>query len=211
MDRCGVVGKRGRVADAVRLVHQRGAFMQEAVPPDSGKMAALLGIAAAEVEALCQDCAGDGILQPANYNDPGQIVIAGEAGRVQAAVAAAQARRLGKTVLLNVSAPFHCQMLQPAAERLQGAMAGVAFGDFAFPVIANVTAMPYPHAHAVEEMLVRQVCAPVRWEASMRYAVAEGCEVLVEVGPGQVLGGMMRRIARHVQNMTFQEALQSAK
>lgn len=199
-----------RFADAVRLVHQRGAFMQQAVPPHAGSMAALLGMAAADVEALCQEFAGDGILQPANYNDPGQIVIAGESERVRAAVAAAQARRLGKTVLLNVSAPFHCRMLQPAAERLQHAMAGVSFGDFAFPVIANVTATPYPHSHVVQDLLVTQVCAPVRWEASMRYAVTQGCEMLVEVGPGKVLSGMMRRIARHVQSLTFTEALQPA-
>jgi [acyl-carrier-protein] S-malonyltransferase len=197
-------------ADAVRLVHQRGAFMQEAVPPETGSMAAMLGMQATDVEALCQEFAGDGILQPANYNDPGQIVIAGETARVQAAVAAAQARRLGKTLLLNVSAPFHCRMLQPAAARLQQAMTGVSFGEFAFPVIANVTAMPYPHAQAVPDLLVTQVCAPVRWEASMRYAVTQGCDVLVEVGPGKVLGGMMRRIARHVQSMTFNDVLRSA-
>jgi [acyl-carrier-protein] S-malonyltransferase len=197
-----------RFADAVRLVRQRGAFMQEAVPPQAGSMAAMLGMQHTEVEALCQEFAEDGILQPANYNDPGQIVIAGETARVQAAAAAAQTRRLGKTVLLKVSAPFHCRMLQPAAERLQQALEGVSFGDFAFPVIANVTATPYPSSQAVQDLLVTQVCAPVRWEASMRYAVRQGCKVLVEAGPGKVLAGMMRRIARDVRSMTFKEALQ---
>jgi [acyl-carrier-protein] S-malonyltransferase len=198
-------------ADAVRLVHQRGKFMQEAVPPDSGSMAAMLGIAPIDVEALCQEFAGDGVLQPANYNDPGQIVIAGETARVHAAVQAAQARRLGKTVLLNVSAPFHCRLLQPAAERLHKALAGVSLGDFALPVIANVTARPYPSSMAVKDLLVTQVCAPVRWEASMQYAAAQGCDAFLEVGPGKVLTGMMRRIARHVQLLTLDDALQSAE
>lgn len=198
-------------ADAVRLVHQRGAFMHAAVPPQAGSMAAMLGMQPADVEALCQEFAGDGVLQPANYNDPGQIVIAGETARVQAAVAAAQARRLGKTVLLNVSAPFHCRMLQPAARRLQEALEGVSVGGFVFPVIANVTATPYPDSHAVKDLLVTQVCAPVRWEASMRYSVEQGCQALVEAGPGKVLSGMMRRIARDVRNMTFAEALPSVE
>lgn len=198
-------------ADAVRLVHQRGAFMQEAVPPQAGSMAAMLGMQPGDVEALCQEFAGDGVLQPANYNDPGQIVIAGETARVQAAVAAAQARRLGKAILLKVSAPFHCGMLQPAARRLQEALAGVSVGGFAFPVIANVTATPYPDSHAVKDLLVTQVCAPVRWEASMRYTIEQGCQALVEAGPGKILSGMMRRIAREVQNMTFTEALPAAE
>lgn len=198
-------------ADAVRLVHQRGAFMQEAVPPEAGSMAAMLGMRMEDVETLCQEFAGDGVLQPANYNDPGQIVIAGESARVQAAVAAAQARRLGKAVLLNVSAPFHCRMLQPAAQRLQEVLEDVSVGGFAVPVIANVTAMPYPDSRAVKDFLVTQVCAPVRWEASMRYAVGQGCQVLVEAGPGKVLSGMMRRISRDVRNMTFTEALPSVE
>src|SRR5215470_12744820 len=158
-------------ADAVRLVHQRGLFMQAAVPPGAGSMAALLGMARQDVEALCAEFSGDGVLQPANYNDPGQIVIAGETGRVQAAVDAAKTRRLGKAVLLKVSAPFHCRMLQPAAERLAHAFTQVTVAPLTIPVLSTVTATPHPSPQAVRNLLVQQVCAPVRWEDAMHYAV----------------------------------------
>src|SRR5712691_8787946 len=185
-------------ADAVRLVHQRGLFMQAAVPPGAGSMAALLGVARQDVEALCAEFGGDGVLQPANYNDPGQIVIAGETARVQAAVDAAKARRLGKAIVLKVSAPFHCRMLHPAAERLSHAFAQVTFYPFTIPVLSNVTAAPHPAPAAVQDLLVQQVCAPVRWEDAMHYAVTHGCDALLEVGPGKTLSGMMKRIAPQI-------------
>jgi [acyl-carrier-protein] S-malonyltransferase len=188
-----------RFADAVHLVHKRGVFMQEAVPPGAGSMAALLGVARQDVEALCAELGGGGVLQPANYNDPGQIVIAGETARVQAAVDAVKARRLGKPVLLKVSAPFHCRMLQPAAERLAHAFAQVMFHPFTVPVLSNVTAAPHPAPETVQDLLVQQVCAPVRWEDAMRYAVTHGCDALLEVGPGKTLSGMMKRIAPQVE------------
>ena len=194
-------------ADAVRLVHQRGAFMQEAVPPGQGSMAAVLGAERDTVEALCTEFAGAGVLQPANYNTPGQIVIAGETARVQAAVAAIKTRRLGRTTILKVSAPFHCAMLQPAATRLAAELGQVTFTAGAIPVIANVTAVPYPFAGEVRDLLVTQVCAPVRWEDSMQYAVTQGCEALLEVGPGTVLSGMMRRIARPVEVLALANIL----
>src|SRR5713101_6903662 len=188
-----------RFADAVRLVHQRGLFMQAAVPPGAGSMAALLGVARQDVEALCTEFGGAGALQPANYNDPGQIVIAGETARVQAAVDAVKTRRLGKPVMLKVSAPFHCRMLQPAAERLAPALAQVTFSPFTIPVLSNVTATPHPAPQAVRDLLVQQVCAPVRWEDAMRYAVTRGCDALLEVGPGKALSGLMKRIAPQVE------------
>jgi [acyl-carrier-protein] S-malonyltransferase len=188
-----------RFADAVRLVHQRGRFMQEAVPPGAGSMAALLGVARPAVEALCAELRQDGVLQPANYNDPGQIVIAGETARVHAAIDAVKARRLGKPILLKVSAPFHCSMLQPAAERLTHAFAQVTFHPFTIPVLSNVTAAPHPAPEAVQDLLVQQVCAPVRWEDAMQYAVKHGCDALLEVGPGKALAGMMKRIAPQVE------------
>jgi len=197
-----------RFADAVRLVHQRGLFMQAAVPPGAGSMAALLGVARHDVEALCAEFGGDGVLQPANYNDPGQIVIAGETGRVQAAVDAAKARRLGKSIMLKVSAPFHCRMLHPAAERLAHVLAHVSFSTLTIPVLSNVTATPHPSPQAVRDLLVQQVCAPVRWEDAMRYAVAQGCDALLEVGPGKTLSGMMRRIAPQVEVLALDEFLQ---
>ena len=194
-------------ADAVRLVHQRGRLMQEAVPSGAGSMAALLGVARQEVEVLCAEFAGDGVLQPANYNDPGQIVIAGETARVQAAVEAVTARRLGKPRVLKVSAPFHCRLLQPAADRLAEFLAAVTYSSFAFPVIANVTARPHTSPQAVKDLLIAQVCAPVQWEASMHYAVAQGCEACLEIGPGKVLTGMMRRIAPQVEILSLDALL----
>jgi [acyl-carrier-protein] S-malonyltransferase len=194
--------------DAIRLVRQRGVFMQEAVPPGHGSMAAMLGMGRQEVDALCAEFAGDGVLQPANYNAPDQIVIAGDTVRVQAAVAAVKARRLGRPVLLNVSAPFHCRLLQSAAERLATALVPVVCSPMRLPVLSNVTAKPHPSPQTVKELLVAQVCAPVRWEEAMRYAVAQGCDTLLEVGPGKVLSTMMRRIAPQVQVLALSEVLE---
>ena len=193
-------------ADAVRAVHKRGLFMQDAVPPGEGSMAALLGVSRPDVDALCAELRGDGVLQAANYNDPGQTVIAGEAGRVKSAMAAVKERRLGRAVALKVSAPFHCRMLSPAADRLAEVLAPVPCGDFAYPVVSNVTAAPHPSPDAVKDLLIQQVCAPVRWEESMRYAVAQGCDTLLEVGPGVVLGRMMGRIAPQVEVLALPDA-----
>jgi [acyl-carrier-protein] S-malonyltransferase len=194
-------------ADAIRVVHQRGAFMQAAVPAGAGSMAALIGLLAADVEALCQEFAAHGVLQPANYNAPDQIVIAGTTACVQAAVAAVKERRLGRAVLLNVSAPFHCQLLSPAAERLAMALETVSIGACRVPVIANVTAQPYTAAETVKATLIKQVCAPVRWVESMQYALAQGCSTMLEVGPGKVLVGLMRRITPQMHALTLDEAL----
>jgi [acyl-carrier-protein] S-malonyltransferase len=185
-------------ADAVRLVHRRGTFMQEAVPAGQGSMAAMLGISRQEVENLCTEFAGDDVLQPANYNAPGQIVIAGHTTAVQAAVQAAKTRRLGRSIPLKVSAPFHCALLQSAADRLADALRQVTLQPFRFPVISNVTATPHTSPEAAKALLIDQVCAPVRWEDSMCYAVEQGCESLLEIGPGTILSGMIRRIAPQV-------------
>ena len=193
-------------ADAVQAVHKRGLFMQQAVPPGEGSMAALLGVARQAAEALCVEFGGDGVLQPANYNDPGQTVIAGETQRVRAAMAAVKERRLGRAVALKVSAPFHCRMLAPAAQRLAEVLAPVSCREFTYPVISNVTASPHPSPGAVKDLLVEQVCAPVRWEESMNYAVAQGCDTLLEVGPGVVLGRMMGRIAPQVEVLALPDA-----
>ncbi len=198
-------------ADAVRLVHQRGTFMQQAVPPGEGSMAAMTRAAREDVEALCAEVgAGKGVLQPANYNSPEQTVIAGHTPLVHEAVALAQERRLGRPVLLNVSAPFHCALLQPAASQLDTLLAETPYGAFARPVISNVTAKPHPSSQDVRRLLVEQVTSPVRWVDSMQYAVAQGCDRLLEVGPGNVLAGLMRRIDREVLVLKVEEALGGA-
>ena len=194
-------------ADAVRTVHQRGTFMQSAVPPGEGAMAAMMRMKRDEVEALCEEFKQDGVLQPANYNEPGQIVIAGGAAQVHAAVEAAKARKLGRSVLLNVSAPFHCAMLQPAATQLDEVLSEVTFKAFEIPVISNVTARLHTAPEAVRQLLVEQVTASVRWEESMRYAIVEGCNAMLEVGPGTVLAGLMRRIDREVTVLSAEDLL----
>jgi len=131
-----------------------------------------------------------------------------ETARVQAAVNAVKARRLGKSIVLKVSAPFHCRLLHPAAERLARVLAQVSVSPLTVPVLSNVTATPHPAPHAVHDLLVQQVCAPVRWEEAMRYAVAQGCDALLEVGPGKTLSGMMKRIAPQVEVLALDEFLQ---
>jgi [acyl-carrier-protein] S-malonyltransferase len=196
-------------ADAVRLVHQRGTFMQQAVPPGEGSMAAMTRAPREEVEALCLEVGADkGVLQPANYNSPEQTVIAGHTGLVNEAVAVAKVRRLGRPVLLNVSAPFHCALLQPAALQLDTVLSKISYGEFALPVISNVTAAPHPSSQEVRRWLVEQVTSPVRWVDAMQYAVAQGCDTLLEVGPGNVLSGLMRRIDREVRILSVDEVLE---
>ena len=121
-------------------------------------------------------------------------------------MAAVKERRLGRAVPLKVSAPFHCRMLAPAAERLAEVLAPVACGQFAYPVVSNVTAAPHSSPNAVKDLLIEQVCAPVRWEESMLYAVEQGCDAVLEVGPGAVLGRMMGRIAPQVEILALSDA-----
>ncbi len=195
-------------ADAVRLLHQRGAFMQQAVPSGEGSMAAIMGVAREDVEALCAEVAADqGVLQPANFNAADQIVIAGHTGLVHEAVETVKARRMGRTVLLNVSAPFHCALLQPAAAQLDAILAEISYGTFDIPVIANVTAELHPSPEAVRGLLVEQVTASVRWVDSVQYAIAQGCGSLLEVGPGKVLSNLMRRIDRQVVVLALDDML----
>jgi [acyl-carrier-protein] S-malonyltransferase len=196
-------------AEALRLVQQRGTFMQQAVPPGAGSMAAMTRVARDDVEALCAEVeAGKtGVLQPANYNAPDQTVIAGHTHLVHEAVEVAKKRRLGRPVLLNVSAPFHCALLQPAALQLDAALAETHSSALAIPVLSNVTATPHPSPQEMRRLLVEQVTSPVRWVEAMQYAIAQGCDTLLEVGPGHVLSNLMRRIDREVKVLTLDEML----
>jgi [acyl-carrier-protein] S-malonyltransferase len=180
--------------DAVRLVRLRGEAMQAAVAEGEGAMAAVMGLEAAKVDELCAVCAQDQVLSPANENGGGQVVVAGHAAAVERlAVAAREAG--GKAVPLRVSAPFHCALMAPAAERLRGALAGLAVGPLSVPVIANVDAASNADPSRVKDLLVRQVTGRVRWESSVRRAVAMGATCAVEIGPGKVLAGLVKRIA----------------
>ncbi len=193
-------------ADAVRLVRLRGEAMQAAVPPGEGGMAAMLNMAVEEVEAACKDAveAVGGTCLPANFNTSAQIVISGSSAAVDRAIELAKERGAKRCVRLEVSAPFHSPLMQPAADKMAEALGASAMQDLAVPLVANVTAEAVSSAAEVRDLLVRQVTGAVRWEDSMRYLIDQGVDTFIEIGAGRVLAGMMRRIDRkakvHVVN-----------
>jgi [acyl-carrier-protein] S-malonyltransferase len=186
-------------ADAVRTVRSRGTFMQEAVPVGSGTMAAMLGIEKEELEDICREAAQGEVVSVANFNSPGQIVIAGAVAAVNRAIEIAKARGFRKSMLLPVSAPFHCALMKPAADRLSAVLDVVQLAEMRLPVVANATAMPNADREQVKPLLVTQVCAPVLWEQSVSAMVAQGVTRSVEIGPGKVLSGLVKRISKEVE------------
>jgi [acyl-carrier-protein] S-malonyltransferase len=188
-----VVAGALRFADAVRLVRRRGEFMQEAVPVGTGAMAALLGLELAAVEQLCAEAAQGQVVGVANINSPGQIVIAGHLAAVERAVEAAAARGGRKSVLLPVSAPFHCALMKPAADRLVAELERVAVSDPRIPVVRNVDGGVTRTADEVKPFLVQQVASPVRWTDCVERLAREGATSFIEVGPGRVLTGLLKR------------------
>jgi len=186
-------------SDAVRIVRARGQFMQEAVAPGEGAMAAILGLDRALVSQACQEAQGAGVVQVANLNAPGQTVIAGATAAVGRAVELAKAKGAKRVVPLPVSAPFHSALMAPAANRLQVALRTIRFRDLRVPLVTNVDADLLTQGARVADALVRQVTAPVRWEEVVTRLVKEGAEIFVEVGPGKVLSGLIRRIASGVR------------
>jgi len=189
-----VVAGALRLADAVRAVRRRGELMQAAVPVGTGAMAAIMGVAADVVEQVCADAAQGDVVEIANVNSELQIVIAGHRAAVERAVALARERGGRKSVLLPVSAPFHCALMAPAAEGLATALARVPVSDPTIPVVRNVDGDVTRHAPDVVPFLLRQVASPVRWTDCVRRLVAEGATAFVEVGPGRVLTGLVKRI-----------------
>ena len=191
------------LSDAVRLLRSRGRFMQEAVPPGEGAMAAVIGLSPEAVGTICRDAGREGVAEPANFNGGDQIVISGNTRAVAAACEAAKSAGAKKVMPLPVSAPFHCALMEPAAERLAPALRAAVPGRFSFPVVANVTADVYPHGEGVAEILIRQIVSPVRWEECVRRMRAMGVTSYLEVGPGKVLTGLLRRIERDVPAAAF--------
>jgi [acyl-carrier-protein] S-malonyltransferase len=180
-------------AEAVQTVRLRGKFMQEAVPVGEGAMAAILGMEREDVEKLCEEVAAGEILSPANFNCPGQIVIAGHSNAVQRAIE--RVKQEGKrATLLPVSAPFHSPLMKPAGARLERALEEITVRDLNVPVVTNVEAEINTSKDRVKPLLVAQVSSPVRWEESMRRMIKEGIEQVLEIGPGKVLSGLMKRI-----------------
>jgi [acyl-carrier-protein] S-malonyltransferase len=186
-------------SDAVRLVRNRGRYMQEAVPAGEGGMAAILGLAPALVAEICRRAADGEVLAPANLNAPEQTVVSGTAAAVKRAVELASQSGAKRAVLLPVSAPFHCEMMKPAEVRLEADLRRAKFHDLKFPLVTNVDAEPETTADEAHEALIRQVCQPVRWEESIREMISLGVSHFVEVGPGKVLSGLLRQIDRSVR------------
>ena len=185
-------------ADAVRLVRLRGQAMQEAVPAGQGAMAALLGLEADAVRALCEEVAQGEVCSAANLNGGGQIVVAGTKAAIDRVLATAKSKGAKRAVPLAVSAPFHCALMQPAADRLAIALQDVKINALRFPVIANVDAQPNQDAGRVAALLVKQVTAPVRFEECGLALAALGATRALELGAGTVLAGLMKRIAASV-------------
>jgi [acyl-carrier-protein] S-malonyltransferase len=182
------------LADALRVVRERGRLMQEAVPVGVGAMAAIFNLSSDEVLQVCTEAAQGEVVSPANLNGGGQIVVAGHASAVRRAVAVAKSRGAKRAVELAVSAPFHCALMAPAAAGLARVLAAVPVSPLAVHVIANVTADMNQDPARVKDLLVQQVTAPVRWEESMMKLKSLGCEAAIEVGPGKVLAGLLKRI-----------------
>jgi len=186
-------------ADAVSTVRARGTFMQEAVPVGTGTMAAMLSIEKDELEEICREAAQGDVVSPANFNSPGQIVIAGSTAAINRAIEIAKAKGFRKAMLLPVSAPFHCAMMKPAADRLAAVLDAIIVHDMTLPVVANATALPNAAKEQVRSLLVTQVCAPVLWEQSVTEMVGQGVTRFVEIGPGKVLCGLVKRITKEVE------------
>jgi [acyl-carrier-protein] S-malonyltransferase len=182
--------------DAVRLVRQRGQAMQEAVPVGVGAMAAILGLGAAEVESACHQVAEGQVCEPANFNSPVQVVIAGHREAIERATVECKARGARQTPILKVSAPFHSPLMKPAQEAMAGPLAATSFHDLAIPLVNNVDAAVVTSGETARTGLLRQIAAPVRWTDAVRHLLAEGVTTFVEVGPGKVLIGLVKSIAR---------------
>jgi len=191
---------------AVKLVRQRGRYMQEAVPAGEGAMAAILGLSPADVADVCKKAASGEVVSPANLNSPEQTVIAGSAAAVKRSVEIASQSGAKRAVVLAVSAPFHCSLLMPAQQRLEPDLRAAKFSAPKFPVITNVDAEAVETGEEARESLIRQVTMPVRWLESVREMIDFGVNIFVEVGPGKVLAGLMRQIDRSVRVLNVEDA-----
>lgn len=180
-------------ADAVRTTRARGMFMQEAVPAGHGAMAAIMKMEPEDVAAACREAAGEEVVSPANFNCPGQIVISGHAAAVDRAVEIVKGKG-GRAIPLKVSAPFHCALMAPAATRLDSFLGDIRFATPSPAVVTNVEASPNDDPDKIKDLLVRQVTSTVRWTESINYMIDNGVKTFVELGPGNVLAGLIAKI-----------------
>lgn len=193
-------------SDAVKLVRQRGIYMQEAVPFGVGAMAAILGLPLETVEIACAEAAEGEVCSPANINSPSQIVIAGNAEAVDRAIEILKERGAKRAIKLNVSAPFHCDLMFPAQEKLAKDLDEVIFQDLRFPVIENVSAEANKKGERVKTALTEQVSKPVQWAKSVENLINESVETYIEVGAGKILSGLVRQINRDVRCLNVENA-----
>jgi [acyl-carrier-protein] S-malonyltransferase len=182
--------------DALVLVRKRGQYMQEACDAVPSTMASVLGLDEGPLGEVCAEAASEGVVVMANFNSPGQIVIAGSKPAVAKACELAKAKGAKRCIELSVAGAFHSPLMEPARERLAREIAAVKFSDWRVPVVANVTARPAGSAVEAKELLVKQLTAPVRWADSMQWLVDGGCTGFYELGPGEVLAGLLKRVAK---------------
>jgi len=193
--------------DAVKLVRARGLYMEEAVPGGQGGMAAVLGAERDALDALCRSISETvGLVELANVNCPGQIVVSGTKAGVAAVAERGKEAGAKRVIPLEVSGPFHSSLMQPAADKLAQALAGVEFRDARVPVVANVNAQPVTSGKEIRDLLVRQVVSPVQWEDSVRWLIGQGVDTFVEIGSGTVLAGLIRKIDKSVQVVSINTA-----
>lgn len=198
-------------ADAARLVRARGLLMEQAVPGGQGAMAAVLGSDKEALQALCQAVSAEaGLVELANVNCPGQIVVSGTAAGVAAVVERGKEAGAKRVIPLDVSGPFHSSLMQPAADGLAAELAKVAFNDAAVPVVANVTAQPVQAGEELRHLLVQQVVSPVQWEDSISYLIGQGVDTFVEIGSGTVLAGLIKKIDKTVKVISVNSAESAA-
>jgi [acyl-carrier-protein] S-malonyltransferase len=191
--------------DAITLVQKRGQYMQEAVPEGTGLMAAILGMERNDVEKTCHEAAKNGIVGPANYNSPGQIVIAGEKKAVEQAMELAKAAGAKKVIPLAVSVPSHCSMMKQAGQRLAQDLEKVNISDLRMPIVNNADAKFLRTASEIRQSLVRQISSPLYWEDSIRNMASDGFDTFIEIGPGKVLSGLVRRIAKDAKVLNVED------
>ena len=195
----GVAAGAFSFADAVALVRARGTFMQEAVPAGVGAMAAIVGLEPGAVDAACREAAQGEIVAPANYNSPEQTVIAGHAAAVARASEGCLARGAKRAIALPVSAPFHCALMSPARDRMKPLLEATVFTEAGMPVVTNVDAAPETSGEKLRDALVRQIDSPVRWVETVQRLAREGVDRALEIGPGNVLAGLVRRIDKSIK------------
>ena len=187
------------LTDAVRTVRARGRYMQEAVPVGVGAMAAILGADLDLVRTVCAEAAQGQVCSAANINSPNQVVIAGDTAAIDRAIELLKERGARRALKLNVSAPFHCSLMQPAQERLAVELNGITFENLAMPIVTNVDARAIKLGTQARDSLVRQVSQPVRWLESVEFLISQGVQTLIEIGPGKVLSGLVRQIDRNLR------------